>query len=79
MRPQLIAVKRSMGRVLCSTIFRPGGKKLLAKGHVISEEDARMLEVEGLADVWVTETEDNEISEDLAVTEVCQCDRLRIT
>jgi hypothetical protein len=70
MRPQLIAVKRSMGRVLCSTIFHPSGKKLLAKGHVISEEDARMLEVEGLADVWVTETEDNEISEDLAVMEV---------
>jgi len=57
-RAQTIDVKAATGRILCSTIFRPGGKKLLAKGHVISEEDARMLETEGLAEVWVTELED---------------------
>ena len=70
MRAQTIDVKSSTGRVLCSTIFRPGGKKLLAKGHVISEEDARMLETEGLAEVWVTELEDGEVGEDEAVMEV---------
>ncbi len=70
MRAQTIDVKQAMGRILCSTIFRPGGKKLLAKGHVISEEDARMLETEGLAEVWVTELEDGEIGEDEAVMEV---------
>lgn len=70
MRAQTIDVKQSTGRILCSTIFRPGGKKLLAKGHVISEEDARMLETEGLAEVWVTELEDGEIGEDEAVMEV---------
>ena len=70
MRAQTIDVKLAMGRILCSTIFRPGGKKLLAKGHVISEEDARMLETEGLAEVWVTELEDGEVGEDEAVMEV---------
>jgi molybdenum cofactor cytidylyltransferase len=70
MRAQTIDVKESSGRILCSTIFRPGGKKLLAKGHIISEEDARMLQTEGMAEVWVTELEDGEISEDEAVMEV---------
>src|SRR5260370_42232552 len=59
-----------MGRILCSTIFRPGGKKLLAKGHVISEEDARMLETEGMSEVWVTELEEGEVGEDEAVMQV---------
>jgi molybdenum cofactor cytidylyltransferase len=70
MRVQTIDVKQSTGRILCSTIFRPGGKKLLAKGHIISEDDARMLQTEGLAEVWVTELEDGEIGEDEAVMEV---------
>src|SRR5271154_5339757 len=70
MKAQTIDVKQSTGRILCCTIFRAGGKKLLAKGHVISEEDARMLETEGLAEVWVTELEDGEIGEDEAVMEV---------
>lgn len=48
MKAQSIAVKQSTGRILCSTIFRAGGKKLLAKGHVMSEEDARMIETEGM-------------------------------
>jgi len=43
---------------------------LLAKGHVISEEDAKMLESEGMAEVWVTELEEGEIGEDDAVTQV---------
>jgi hypothetical protein len=54
MKAKTIAVMESTGRVLCCTIFRTGGKKLLAKGHVISEEDARMLETEGMNQVWVT-------------------------
>jgi molybdenum cofactor cytidylyltransferase len=70
MRAQTIAVKQSTGRVLCCTIFRAGGKKLLAKGHVISDEDARMLETEGMNEVWVTELEEGEIGEDDAVMQV---------
>jgi len=70
MRAQTIAVKEATGRILCSTIFRAGGKKLLAKGHMISEEDARMLETEGMVEVWVTELEDGEVGEDQAVMDV---------
>ena len=61
MRAQTIEVSESTGRILCCTVFRAGGKKLLAKGHLISEEDVRLLEVEGLRQVWVTELEDGEI------------------
>jgi len=70
MKTQTIDVKQATGRILCCTIFRAGGKKLLAKGHVISEEDARMLETEGMNEVWVTELEDGEVGEDDAVMQV---------
>src|SRR6202789_1819693 len=68
MRAQTVDIRESAGRILCSTIFRPGGRKLLAKGHVLSLEDIRLLETEGLGQVWVTELEDGEISEDEAVS-----------
>jgi molybdenum cofactor cytidylyltransferase len=70
MKAQTIDVMESTGRVLCCTIFRAGGKKLLAKGHVISEEDARMLKTEGMNQVWVTELEEGEVGEDDAVMQV---------
>jgi len=70
MRAQTIDVKQAAGRILCCTIFRAGGKKLLAKGHVISDEDAKMLETEGMNQVWVTELEEGEIGEDDAVMQV---------
>src|SRR5207248_8437595 len=70
MRAQTVDVKSSTGRVLCCTVFRPGGKKLLAKGHIISDEDVRILESEGMDHIWVTELEDGEISEDDAVCAV---------
>ncbi|HEX4595829.1 MAG TPA: molybdopterin-binding protein [Bryobacteraceae bacterium] len=70
MRAQTIDVKAATGRVLCCTVFRAGGKKLLAKGHVISDEDARMLETEGMREVWVTELEEGEVGEDEAVMQV---------
>jgi molybdenum cofactor cytidylyltransferase len=70
MRAQTVDVRQSEGRILCCTIFRPGGKKLLAKGHLLSDEDIRMLENEGLQQVWVTELEDGEVSEDDAVSQV---------
>ncbi len=67
MRAQTVDIRQSTGRVLCCTIFRPGGKKLLAKGHVISEEDVQLLATEGLDQVWVTELEEGEVPEDEAV------------
>ncbi|MCL4554160.1 MAG: molybdopterin-binding protein [Actinobacteria bacterium] len=70
MRAQTIDVKSASGRVLCCTVFRSGGKKLLAKGHVISEEDIRVLESEGMDKIWVTELEDGEVGEDEAVCAV---------
>ena len=70
MKAQTVGLKESTGRILCCTIFRPGGKKLLAKGHVLSEEDVRLLETEGMDQVWVTELEEGEVSEDDAVMQV---------
>jgi molybdenum cofactor cytidylyltransferase len=83
MKAQTVDVKESMGRVLCCTIFRQGGKKLLAKGHVLSEEDVRLLESEGMEQVWVTELEDGEVGEDEAVLQVsremgCGCMEIRL-
>jgi hypothetical protein len=70
MRAQTVDVKSSNGRVLCCTVFRPGGKKLLAKGHIISDDDIRVLESEGMASIWVTELEEGEVGEDDAVCAV---------
>src|ERR1041385_7733349 len=70
MKAQTVDVKSSTGRVLCCTVFRPGGKKLLAKGHVISDEDIRVLESEGMEQIWVTQLEEGEVGEDDAVCAV---------
>lgn len=83
MKAQTVQVKQSTGRILCCTIFRPGGKKLLSKGHVISDEDVRLLETEGMNQVWVTELEEGEVGEDDAVTQVsremvCGCVEIRV-
>ena len=83
MKALTVDVKESTGRVLCCTIFRPGGRKLLAKGHVLSEDDVRLLETEGLGQVWVTELEDGEVGEDDAVSQAasemgCGCLEIRI-
>ena len=72
MQAETIDINGSAGRILCTTIFRPSGKKLLAKGHIISDEDVRMLAVEGMNQVWVTRLEEGEISEDDAVMTVAQ-------
>ena len=67
MKAQTVDVRSSTGRILCSTVFRPGGKKLLSKGHVISEDDVRVLQSEGMDNIWVTELEEGEVGEDDAV------------
>src|SRR5690348_14282615 len=72
MRALTLDIQASAGRVLCCTIFRPGGRKLLAKGHVLNEEDIRLLQTEGMNQVWVTELEEGEIGEDQAVIDVAQ-------
>ncbi len=72
MRALTLDIQASAGRVLCCTIFRQGGRKLLAKGHILNEEDIRLLQTEGMNQVWVTELEDGEIGEDQAVIDVAQ-------
>ncbi len=72
MRALTVDVQESAGRILCCTIFRPGGRKLLAKGHVLSDEDIRLLQTEGMQQVWVTELEEGEIGEDDAVMAVAE-------
>lgn len=72
MRAQTVDVRESMGRILFTTIFRPGGKKLLAKGHVLREEDVKLLETEGMEEVWVTQLDEGEVGEDDAVAQVAQ-------
>src|SRR3954452_9213813 len=67
MRPQTIDIQQSAGRILSSAIFRPGGKKLLAKGHILREEDIRILQSEGMANIWVAELDEDEVPEDEAV------------
>lgn len=83
MKAKTVDVKSSNGRILCCTVFKPGGKKLLAKGHVISDEDIRILESEGMENVWVTELEEGEVGEDAAVCTVatemgCGCYEIRM-
>ncbi len=83
MKALTVEVRASTGRVLCCTIFRPGGKKLLAKGHVISEEDIKLLETEGMEQVWVTQLEEGEVGEDEVVMQVasemgCGCLEIKL-
>ena len=67
MKAQTVETNLSTGRVLFSAIFRPGGKKLLAKGHILRDEDIRVLQSEGLDQIWVAELEEGEMTEDDAV------------
>jgi len=70
MRAQTIEIEQSTGRILSSPIFRPGGKKLLAKGHILRQEDIRILLSEGMERIWVAEIEEGEVAEDEAVCAV---------
>ncbi|HVW84803.1 MAG TPA: hypothetical protein VHB50_08975 [Bryobacteraceae bacterium] len=83
MKAQTIDIQQSTGRILSSPIFRPGGKKLLAKGHILREEDIRILQSEGMDRIWVAELEENEIPEDEAVCGIaaemaCGCYEIQI-
>lgn len=65
---EAVDVKCSAGRLLFHPIFRPGGKKLMAKGHLLSEEDIRVLDAEGLARIWVAALDQGEVPEDYAAS-----------
>ena len=72
MRALTLEVSQALGRSLSSTVFRSGGKKLLSRGHVLSDDDIRMLQLEGLGQVPVTQLEEGEVGEDDAVLRVAQ-------
>jgi molybdenum cofactor cytidylyltransferase len=67
MKAQTIDIQECMGRILSSAIFRPGGKKLLAKGHILRAEDIRVLQSEGMDHIIVAELDEDEVAEDEAV------------
>ena len=67
MKAQTIDIQESTGRILSSAVFRAGGKKLLAKGHILREEDIRILQSEGLGQIWVAQLDEDEVPEDEAV------------
>jgi molybdenum cofactor cytidylyltransferase len=70
MRALTVDIQNAKGRILCSTIFHPCGRKLLAKGHQLTDEDVELLRTEGMRQVWVTELEDGEVSEDAAALQI---------
>jgi molybdenum cofactor cytidylyltransferase len=83
MKAQTIDIQESTGRILSSAIFRPGGKKLLAKGHILREEDIRILQSEGLGQIWVAQLDEDEVAEDEAVCGVagemaCGCYEIQL-
>ncbi len=67
MHAQTIEIEQSAGRILSSSIFRPCGRKLLARGHILREEDVRVLLSEGMKNIWVAVLDENEVPEDDAV------------
>jgi molybdenum cofactor cytidylyltransferase len=72
MRVLPVDIQNSCGRILCSTIFKSDGQKLLARGHLLSDQSVRLLEMEGMREVWVTELEEGEVGEDEVVMAVAQ-------
>jgi molybdenum cofactor cytidylyltransferase len=83
MKAQTIEIQQSTGRILSSAIFRPGGKKLLAKGHILREEDIRILRSEGMDQIWVAEIGEDEVPEDQAVCAIagemaCGCYEIQL-
>jgi molybdenum cofactor cytidylyltransferase len=47
MKARTVEVRESTGRILYCAIFQSSGRKLLGKGHVLTEDDARLMETEG--------------------------------
>lgn len=66
MRTEVLEVKSAVGKLLYNAVFYPSGKKLLAKGRLLSEEDIRLLDSEGHCRVSVAVLEDGEVPEEEA-------------
>ncbi len=70
MRALTVGIENAQGRILCSTIFHPCGKKIFSKGHQLTDVDVLLLQTEGLGQVWVTQLEEGEVSEDDAAVQL---------
>ena len=70
MRAQTVDVKSSTGRVLCCTVFRPGGKKLAGQRPCHQRRGHPRPGIRRHGHIWVTELEEGEIGEDDAVCAV---------
>ena len=70
MTAQAVELRTAVGKLLCTSIFHASGKKLLAKGHQISEEDVELLDSAGHDQVWVAVLEESEVPEDEAASRV---------
>lgn len=70
MRTEIVEVTDAAGKLLSVPVFQPTGKKLLAKGHQLSQEDLRLLLSEGHQRVTVAVLEDGEIPEDEAAVQI---------
>ncbi len=66
MRSLTVEVQQAAGKLLSNPVFQPSGKKLLAKGRLISSEDIRLLQAEGHIQVSVAVLEDGEVPEEEA-------------
>ncbi len=82
MRTQVVELNEAVGRLLTAPIFQNGsGKKLLAKGHLIREEDIRLLLTVGQRQVVVAQLDENDIPEEeaaLAVASESACGSMEI-
>ncbi len=72
MRAQVIEVRQAVGKLLMEPVFHSSGKKLLAKGHQICEDDIRLLSSEGCLRVRVNILDEGEISEEVAARQIAQ-------
>lgn len=72
MRTQVVEVQQAVGKLLSTPVFQSSGKKLLAKGRLISPEDIRLLESAGHRQVAIAILEENEVPEEEAATSIAK-------
>lgn len=70
MRRQVVEVSNAAGMLLSDPVFYPTGKKLLAKGHQLSEQDILLLVREGHLQVLVNVLDDEDVPEEAAAVQI---------
>ncbi|HTM52037.1 MAG TPA: hypothetical protein VL285_25255 [Bryobacteraceae bacterium] len=63
MREQRVPAGQAAGCVLFSAVYQTDGRRLFAKGHLVTKEDAQLLEANGIGDVRIAELEQGEVGE----------------